>query len=82
MCTLATFFGTFLGLGVAIFALTIGTERFFFNFRCAAAITAVPVATGIVVDVITRPVTNVVVATFSLDFFARTCIFLDRECAV
>jgi len=76
--TITCFFGAFfqIGLGLAIFALALGTERCCFNFRWAAAIAFVPVATGIVVDVIARSITNVCVATFSLDCFARTFIFL------
>lgn len=80
--TKTIFFGTIFVFELAIFALALGTVRFFFCFRCTAAIAFVPVATGIVVDVIAHSVTNVCVATFFLDWIARTFIFLGLELTV
>lgn len=68
-------FGALFDISFTIFALAVGTKRCLFNFGCAAAIAFVPVATGIVVDIIAHSVTNVCVATFALDNFARTFIF-------
>lgn len=56
-------FRTFFDLSFAIFALALGTKRCFVDFLIAAAITVVPVAASIVVDIIADSVADVGVAT-------------------
>jgi len=75
---LAGFFGTFLYVGFTIFAFALRAKWLFFCFACSAAITFIPVTTGIVVDIITHSIANVGVSAFARDFFARTRVFFVR----
>lgn len=59
----AVFFRALFELSFAIFALALGTVRLFVDFRRPAAITVVPVATSVVVDIIANSVADVGVAT-------------------
>jgi len=75
-------FRTVFDLGLAVFALALRAIRFFVDFGCPAAIPFVPVTTGIVVDIVTHAVANVVVPTFLLDHFASTFVFFNDVGAV
>lgn len=60
--------------GITIFALALRAIFAFVNFGGATAIALVPVATGIIVDIIANSVTDVCVPTFALDQIAGALV--------